>query len=136
MKTWKHGLLMGAMTMAVTANAQSTTSPAAPSTAAKPPGTTMRSDIPKECVNLTGTAMSDCVRDHNPSSMRSKSGTNGSTTNSMRNDKSGGGTTGGGNAGNSGTSGSAGASGSGTGGAASGGTGGDNGNGSGGGNGK
>ena len=99
--------------------AQATTSPAAPSTAAKPPGTTMRSDIPKECVNLTGTAMSDCVRDHNPSSMRSKSGTNGATTNSMRNDKSGGGTTGGGNAGNSGTSGSAGAagaSGSGTGG--------------------
>ena len=98
--------------------------------------TTMRTDIPKECVNLTGTAMSDCVRDHNPSSMRSKSGTNGATTNSMRNDESGGGTTGGGNAGNSGTSGSAGASGSGTGGAASGGTGGDNGNGTGGGNGK
>ena len=100
MKTWKHGLLMGAMAMAATANAQSTTSPAAPSTAAKPPGTTMRSDIPKECVNLTGTAMSDCVRDHNPSSMRSKAGTNGATTNSMRNDESGGGTTGGGNAGN------------------------------------
>jgi hypothetical protein len=86
--------------------------------------------------STSGNAMSDCVRDHNPSSMRSKAGTNGATTNSMRNDESGGGTTGGGNAGNSGTSGSAGASGSGTGGAASGGTGGDNGNGSGGGNGK
>jgi hypothetical protein len=98
----------------------------------------MRSDIPKECVNLTGRAMSDCVRDHNPASMRAKPGTNAATTNSMRNDKSGGGpgANGSGTAGSSGTGGSAGgaagASGSGTGGAAAGGTGGDSGNGGGG----
>jgi len=87
MKTWKQGLLATAMTlaMAATAGAQTTATPTTPSNATTPPGSTMRSDIPKECVNLTGLAKSDCVRDHNPSSMRSKSGTNNDTNNGMHN---------------------------------------------------
>jgi hypothetical protein len=127
MKTWKLELLAAAMSlaMATTAGAQSTNSKTMPAEATTPPGSTMRSDIPKECVNLTGRAMSDCVRDHNPSSVRSKSGTNGSTgmgnadsdagrgtRGAMRNDKSGSGT---GSTGTSaGTSGQAGAAGAGS----------------------
>ena len=128
MKTWKLELLAAAMSlaMATTAGAQSTNSKSMPADATTTPGSTMRSDIPKECVNLTGRAMSDCVRDHNPSSMRSKSGTAGNagmgnadsdarrgTTGAMRNDKSGSGTgatgSSSGTTGTSGTTGSAGA---------------------------
>ena len=118
------------LAMATTAGAQSTNSKTMPAEATTPPGSTMRSDIPKECVNLTGRAMSDCVRDHNPSSVRSKSGTNGSTgmgnadsdagrgtRRAMRNDKSGSGT---GSTGTStGTSGQTGAAGAGAAGAGS-----------------
>lgn len=166
MKTWKLELLAAAMSlaMATTAGAQSTNSKTMPADATTPPGSTMRSDIPKECVNLTGRAMSDCVRDHNPSSMRSKSGASGNagmgnadsnanrgTTGAIRNDKSGSGTgatgsgtgaagTGGatGSAGpGTGAAGAAGAGSSGTGGAAGGGTAGDTGGaGAGGGSGK
>ncbi len=162
MKTWKLELLAAAMSlaMATTAGAQSTNSKTMPADATTPPGSTMRSDIPKECVNLTGRAMSDCVRDHNPSSMRSKSGTAGNagmgnadsnanrgTTGAIRNDKSGSGTgatgsgTGAGATGSAGpgtgAAGAAGAGSSGTGGAAGGGTAGDTGGaGAGGGSGK
>jgi len=111
------------LAMATTAGAQSTNSKTMPADATTPPGSTMRSDIPKECANLTGRAMSDCVRDHNPSSTRSKIGTNGNmgnadsdahrgTTGETRNDKSGSGYgstgTGSGGTGTSGTTGSAG----------------------------
>jgi len=152
MKTWKLELLAAAMSlaMATAAGAQSTNSKTMPADATTPPGSTMRSDTPKECVNLTGRAMSDCVRDHNPSSMNSKSGTNGSmgnadadsrpgTKGAIRNDKSGSGTgstgsSAGAAAGASGQTGAAGtgtgaagAGSSGTGGAAGGGTSGDTG---------
>jgi len=160
MKTWKLELLAAAMSlaMATTAGAQSTNSKTMPADATTPPGATMRSDIPKECVNLTGRAMSDCVRDHNPSSMRSKAGINGNmgnadadarrgTTGALRNDKSGSGTGSTGTSSSAGTTGSAGtgtgaaggtgAGSSGTGGAAGGGTAGDTGGaGAGGGGGK
>ena len=142
MKTWKLELLAAAMSlaMATTAGAQSTNSKTMPADATTPPGSTMRSDIPTECVNLTGLAKSNCVRDHNPSSMRSKNGTHGSmgnadsdarrgTTGSVRNDKSGSGSgsTDSGT-GTTGTTGSAGTGAAGTGGAA-GGTAGDTGGG-------
>ena len=168
MKTWKLEVLAAAMSlaMATAAGAQSTNSKTMPSNGATtPPGATMRSDIPKECAHLTGRAMSDCARDHNPSSMRSKSGTDSTTgsdhansdarrgtTGVQRNDKSGSGTgatgsSNGASTGTAGTTGSAGSAGtgtgatgsSGTGGAAGGGTGGDTGGGAagaGGGNGK
>ena len=147
MKTWKLELLAAAMSlaMATTAGAQPTNSKTAPADATTPAGSTMRGDTPKECVNLTGRAMSDCVRDHNPSSMRSKSGTNGNmgnadsdarpgTKGAVRNDKSGSGTgsTGSGTGAAAGASGQTGAAGAGTGaagagGAAGGGTSGDTG---------
>ena len=158
MKTWKQGLLATAMTlaMAATAGAQTTATPTTPSGATTPPGTTMRSDIPRECVNLTGRATSDCVRDHNPSSIRSKSGMtsdtntgmhngagngNDATTGTMRKDKAGGGGAAGtgSSAGAAGSTGSAGSGASGAAGAAGGNggaTGGGNGGGTGGGNGK
>lgn len=155
MKTWKLEVLAAAMSlaMATTVGAQSTNSKTMPGDATTPPGSTMRSDIPTECVNLTGLAKSNCVRDHNPSSTRSKNGTQGhmgdadtnarpGTTGTMRNDKSGSGTgstgSSAGATGTTGTTGSAGtgtgAAGSGTGGAA-GGTGGDTGGGAAGGGG-
>ncbi len=154
MKTWKLELLAAAMSlaMATAAGAQSTNSKSMPADATTPPGATMRSDIPKECVNLTGRAMSDCVRDHNPSSTRSKSGTSGNagmgnadsdarrgTTGAVRNDKSGSGTgatgSGTGATGTAGTTGSAGTGAGAAGAGTSGGTGGDTGGGAAGGGG-
>ena len=140
MKTWKLEMLAAAISlaMATTAGAQSTNSRTMPADVTTPAGSTMHSETPKECANLTGRAMSDCVRDHNPSSTRSKSGTNSSangganstgmnsadtdarrgTKGAVRNDKSGTG------AGSTGTSSSAGTTGTaGAGGAAGAGTG-------------
>lgn len=152
MKTWKLELLAAAMSlaMAATAGAQSTNSKTMPGDATSPPGSTMRSDIPSECVNLTGLAKSNCVRDHNPSSTRSKNGTEGhmgnadtdarrGTTGTMRNDKSGSGTgstgSSAGATGTTGTTGSAGTGAAGSAGGSAGGTGGDTGGGAAGGGG-
>jgi len=83
----------------------------------------MAGGMPAECANLTGRALSDCVRDHTPSATRSKSGVNNpadtdanrSTTNRLKNDKSGG-TSGasGGNASNAGQTGATGSNSGGT----------------------
>ena len=72
MKTWKLGMLAAAMSlaMATTAGAQSTNSRTMPADATNSSGSTMHGDMQKECANLTGRAMSDCVRAHNPAATR------------------------------------------------------------------
>jgi hypothetical protein len=119
MKAWKLGLVAAAMSSMAFAAGTPTTGNATTSTDANvtSSGSTMAGGMPAECAKLTGRALSDCVRDHTPSSTRSKSGVNNpadtdanrGTANRLKNDKSGStsGTTGGNsNAGQTGASGS------------------------------
>ena len=81
MKTWKLELLAAAMSMAMAATAaaqtSSSTTTSQTGTSAMPGNSAMHNEIPAECAKLTGLAMSDCVRQHNPSSVKSQAGTNG-----------------------------------------------------------
>ena len=81
MKAFKLELLAAALSMALAATAGAQTSSSTSSGTggmnATPGGSSMRGGIPAECANMTGRQLSDCVRDHNPSSTNSLSGTNG-----------------------------------------------------------
>jgi hypothetical protein len=140
MKAWKLHMLGAALSMAMAATAgaagtNATTNPAAGAsnnTNATVDGTNgMKGGMPVECANLTGRALSDCVRDHNPSSLRSRAGDHPAATSpgmggkaadsdvrrgsALRNDKSGSGSGSTGTSGTAGTTGTAGAGPAGTG---------------------
>jgi hypothetical protein len=81
MKTWKLELLAAAVSMAMAATAaaqtSSSTTTSQTGTSAMPGNSAMHNEIPAECAKLTGLAKSDCVRQHNPSSVKSQAGSNG-----------------------------------------------------------